>query len=101
VETAAHDDGKTTALIADDDPDVRESTRCVLRTISLDPRAFVSPPKFINSDLPSRPTCLVLHVRPPGRSGLDFYGEQTAANVTSQSHSSQDTLTSRGASPML
>jgi FixJ family two-component response regulator len=72
VETAAHDDGKTTALIVDDDADVRESTRCVLRTISLDSRAFASPPKFIKSDLPSGPTCLVLHVRLPGAQRTSF-----------------------------
>jgi hypothetical protein len=73
VRTAAHDDGgEPTVLIEDDDFDVRESLQCLLRTISLDSRAFVSPPKFIKSDLPSGPTCLVLYIRLPGRSGLDF-----------------------------
>jgi FixJ family two-component response regulator len=65
----------------DDDPDVRESLQCLLRTVSLDSRAFASPPKFIKRELPSRPTCLVLDVRLPGPSGLDFQRELTAANI--------------------
>ena len=48
----------------------------LLRTISLDSRAFVSPPKFIKSDLPSGPTCLVLYVRLPG---LDLWRQRTAS----------------------
>ena len=72
VETATHDEEKPIVLIVDDDPDVRESLQCLLRTISLDSRVFASPPKFIKRELPSRPTCLVLDVRLPGPSGLDF-----------------------------
>jgi FixJ family two-component response regulator len=81
METVTHDDGKPTVLIVDDDPDVRESLQCLLRTVSLDSRVFASPSKFIKSELPSRPTCLVLDVRLPGCSGLDFQRELTAANV--------------------
>lgn len=81
VETVTHDDARPTVLIVDDDPDMRESLQCLLRTVSLDSRAFASPSKFIKSELPSRPTCLVLDVRLPGRSGLDFQKELTAANI--------------------
>jgi len=81
VESVAHDDEKPTILIVDDDPAIRESLQCLLRTISLDSRAFAFPPKFIKRELPSRPTCLVLDVRLPERSGLDFQRELTAANV--------------------
>jgi FixJ family two-component response regulator len=81
VESVAHDDEKPTVLIVDDDPDIRESLQCLLRTVSLDSRAFASPSHFIKSELPSRPTCLVLDVRLPGRSGLDLQKELTAANV--------------------
>ena len=81
VESVAHDDEKPTVLIVDDDPDIRESLQCLLRTVSLDSRAFTSPSHFLKSELPSRPTCLVLDVRLPGRSGLDFQRELTAANV--------------------
>jgi FixJ family two-component response regulator len=81
VESVAHDDEKPTVLIVDDDPDIRESLQCLLRTVSLDSRAFTSPSHFLKSELLSRPTCLVLDVRLPGRSGLDFQRELTAANV--------------------
>jgi FixJ family two-component response regulator len=81
VESVAHDDQKPTVLIVDDDPDIRESLQCLLRTVSLDSRAFTSPSHFLKSELLSRPTCLVLDVRLPGRSGLDFQRELTAANV--------------------
>ena len=81
IETVTDDEEKPTVLIVDDDPDVREALQCLLRTISLDSRVYASPPKFIKRELRSRPTCLVLDVRLPGRSGLDFQKELTAANV--------------------
>jgi len=81
MESVTQGDGKPTVLIVDDDPDVRESLQRLLRTVSLDSRTFVSPSKFIKSNLPSGPTCIVLDVRLPGRSGLDFQRELTAANV--------------------
>jgi FixJ family two-component response regulator len=81
AEAATHEDEKPTVLIVDDDPDVRESLQCLLRSVSLDSMAFASPSKFVKSALPSRPTCLVLDVRLPGRSGLDFQRELAAANV--------------------
>jgi FixJ family two-component response regulator len=72
---------KPTVLIIDDDPDVREALQCLLRTVALDSRAMESLPEFLESDLPAGPTCLVLDVRLPGRSGLDFQRELLAANV--------------------
>jgi FixJ family two-component response regulator len=81
VESVTHDDEKPTVLIVDDDPDIRESLQWLLRTVSLDSRAFASPSKFIKSELPSGPTCLVLDIRLPGLSGLDCQRELIAANV--------------------
>ena len=81
VEIVTPDDEKPTVLIVDDDPDIRESLQRLLRTVGLDSRAFASPSKFTKSKLPNRPTCLVLDVRLPGRSGLDFQRELTAADV--------------------
>jgi FixJ family two-component response regulator len=81
MESVTHDDGKPTVLIVDDDPDVRESLQRLLRTVGLDSRTFVSASKFTKSDLPAGPTCMVVDVRLPGRSGLDFQRELTAASV--------------------
>lgn len=81
MESMTRDHGKPTVLIVDDDLDVRDSLQCLLRTVNLDSRTFVSPSKFIKSDLPSGPTCMVLDVRLPGRSGLEFQRELTAADI--------------------
>ena len=81
VQTATHDERSPTVLILDNDPDVRESLQFLLRTVSLDSKAFASPSKFIESELPSGPTCLVLDVRLPGRSGLDLQRALRAVNV--------------------
>ena len=70
-----------TVLIVDDDPDVREALQCLLRSVGLESRAMASLPKFMKSELPSGPTCLVLDVRLPGRSGLDCQRELSAANI--------------------
>jgi FixJ family two-component response regulator len=81
VESVTRDEEEPTVLIIDDDPDVRDSLQCLLRSVSLNSRAFASPSKFIKSEPPSRPTCLVLDVRLPGSSGLDFQKELATANV--------------------
>jgi FixJ family two-component response regulator len=72
---------KPTVLIIDDDPDVREALQGLLRSVGLESRAMASLPKCMKSELPSGPACLVLDVRLPGRSGLDFQRELAAANV--------------------
>jgi FixJ family two-component response regulator len=74
-------DVKPTVLIVDDDADVREALQCLLRTVGLDSKAMSSLPEFLKSELPPGPTCLVLDVRLPGRSGLDFQRELSAANI--------------------
>lgn len=74
-------EAKPTVLIIDDDPDVRESLQGLLRSVALDSKAMESLPEFFTSELPSGPACLVLDIRLPGRSGLDFQRELLAANI--------------------
>jgi FixJ family two-component response regulator len=74
-------EAKPTVLIVDDDPDVREALESLLRTVGLQSRSLGSLPEFLKSELPSGPICLILDVRLPGRSGLDFQRELAAANV--------------------
>src|ERR1700720_915538 len=74
-------DAKSTALVIDDDPDLRASIGRLLRSLDLDARMFASVSDFLNSDRPDGPTCLVLDVRLPGQSGLDFQRELAAANA--------------------
>ena len=70
-----------TVLIIDDDPELRASLERLLRSLGLDARQFASISDFLASDLPDAPTCLVLDVRFPERSGLDLQRELTAANI--------------------
>ena len=68
-------------VVIDDDPDIREALRSLLQSVGLQGRAFASVPDFLKSGRPEGPTCLVLDVRLPGRSGLDFQRELSAANI--------------------
>ena len=68
-------------VVIDDDPDIREALRSLLQSVGLQCRAFTSVPEFLKSGRPEGPTCLVLDVRLPGRSGLDFQRELSAANI--------------------
>jgi FixJ family two-component response regulator len=70
-----------TVFIVDDDPAVRESLVSLLRSVGLEAKALASVPEFLNSPRPDGPTCLVLDVRLPGRSGLDLQRELSAANI--------------------
>jgi FixJ family two-component response regulator len=73
-------DAKPTVLIIDDDSALRESVGRLLRSLGLDAQLFASISDFLEADLPEGPTCLVLDVRLPGRSGLDLQRELAAAN---------------------
>ena len=68
-------------LVIDDDPALRESVGRLLRSVGLDARLFASVADFLKSDRPNGPTCLVLDVRLPGQSGLDFQRELAAADI--------------------
>jgi FixJ family two-component response regulator len=74
-------EAKSTVVIVDDDPAIRESIGSLLRSIGLEAKAFASVPAFLKSGRPGGPTCLVLDIRLPGQSGLDFQRELSAANI--------------------
>jgi FixJ family two-component response regulator len=73
-------DAKSTVSVIDDDPDLRASVGRLLRSLDLDARLFASVSDFLKSDPPDGPACLVLDVRLPGQSGLDFQRELAGAN---------------------
>jgi FixJ family two-component response regulator len=68
-------------VIVDDDPDIRAALRTLLQSVGLQATAFASVPEFLKSRRPEAPTCLVLDVRLPGRSGLDLQRELSAAHI--------------------
>src|SRR5580704_5534401 len=77
---AAMLDAKPAVLVIDDDPNVRASIGRLLRALGVDALLFQSISEFLRSDPPDGPTCLVLDVRLPERSGLDLQRELVAAN---------------------
>ena len=75
-------DSNSCVVVIDDDQEFRESLGRLLRSVGLDSRLFASIADYLGSDPPDSPTCLVLDVRLPGRSGLDFQRDLAAAGVT-------------------
>jgi FixJ family two-component response regulator len=68
-------------FVIDDDPSVRSSLKFLLSTVGLQVETCDSSDSFLRKTLPEVPSCLVLDVRLPGLSGLDFQQELAAQNV--------------------
>jgi len=75
VMTMATEHQKSLVLVIDDDPSVRNGLTLLFRSVGFETRAFGSAQEFLQSTLPDVPSCLVLDVRLPGQSGLDFQAE--------------------------
>jgi len=75
-------DSNSCVVVIDDDQEFRESLGRLLRAVGLDPWLYASIADFAGSERPDSPSCLVLDVRLPGRSGLDFQRDLAAASVT-------------------
>ena len=74
-------EARPTIVVVDDDPGIRESLGSLLRSVGLQVKLLASVPEFLEAGRPEGPTCLVLDVRLPGRSGLDFQRELSAASI--------------------
>jgi FixJ family two-component response regulator len=61
--------------VIDDDASVRRAIHGLLRSVGLDARTYASTREFLDNARPDGPGCLVLDVRLPGVSGLDFQGQ--------------------------
>src|ERR1700739_1505536 len=73
-------DVNPSVLAINEDPEFRDSVARLLRTVRLETRQFSSVSDFLKSDPPGGPTCLVLDVRMPGRSGLELQRDLAAMN---------------------
>jgi len=69
----------STVIVIDDDPEVRNSLDSLLRSMGFQVKLLSSVGEFLALDQPEEPTCLVLDVRLPGQSGLDFQRDLSAA----------------------
>jgi FixJ family two-component response regulator len=70
-----------TVFIVDDDAQMRESLRNLIRSVGLRVELFASAQEFVQSQHPDSPSCLVLDVRMPGLSGLDLQKQASEAGL--------------------
>jgi FixJ family two-component response regulator len=75
------DDQQPVVIVIDDDELVREAVSDLLRSVGLQTKRFASVTDFLKWNLPDAPSCLVLDVRLPGLSGLDFQSELNKGHV--------------------
>jgi FixJ family two-component response regulator len=70
-----------TVFVVDDDDLVRASIQGMLKSVGLRSETFGTAREFLRSKRPDAPSCLVLDVRLPGVSGLDFQRELADADI--------------------
>jgi FixJ family two-component response regulator len=68
-------------FVVDDDPSMREAVQDLIASVGLEARGFASPREFLDAVRPDAPACLVLDVRLPGSSGLNFQQQLVQAGV--------------------
>ena len=68
-------------FVVDDDPSVRRSIKRLIGSVGLQVELFGSAQEFLLSKRPEAPSCLVLDIRLPGISGLNFQHELAEANI--------------------
>ena len=74
-------EAESVVFVVDDDPGVRQALQSLLKSVGLRVELFSSAAEFLARKLPNTPSCLVLDVRLPGVSGLDFQTELAKAKI--------------------
>ena len=73
--------GDPVVLVIDDDIAIRESLASLFQSVGLRVKVFGSAPALLQSSLPNAPSCLVLDIRLPRISGLDFQMDLDKAGI--------------------
>lgn len=68
-------------FVVDDDDSMRQALARLFHSVQLRVEVFASAQEFLGSERPDTPSCLVLDVRLPGLSGLDFQAELAKADI--------------------
>jgi FixJ family two-component response regulator len=68
-------------FVVDDDASIRSALRSLIHSVGLQVEIFGSAQEFLQSKRPDVPGCLILDVRLPGISGLDFQRKLAEANI--------------------
>jgi FixJ family two-component response regulator len=69
-------------FVVDDDAGFREALGRLFRSVGLQAQVFGSAAELLQNKFPDVPSCLVLDVRLPGLSGLDFQAELVKRNIS-------------------
>lgn len=72
---------ESVVFVVDDDPSVRASLKSLFESVGLHVQLFGSADDFLQNERPDIPCCLVLDVRLPGLSGLEFQSELARAGT--------------------
>lgn len=72
----------STVLVLHDDVSIRDPLRTVLRSVGLNVEFLSSPIELLQNGRPEAPSCLVLDVRLPGKSGLDLQRDLAEKNIS-------------------
>jgi FixJ family two-component response regulator len=72
---------RAVVFVIDDDAATRDALQSLARSVGLEVRSFGSAREFLESKRPDAPGCLVLDVRLPGASGLDFQHELASSDI--------------------
>jgi FixJ family two-component response regulator len=81
VKVEATADAQSVVYVIDDDASTRESLKSLFASVGLRAETFGAAPEFLAKKLPDTAICLVVDVRLPGLSGLDFQAELSKANI--------------------
>ncbi|WP_409562740.1 response regulator transcription factor [Hyphomicrobium sp. B1] len=79
--TSDRSTGGRAVYVVDDDPALRDALSSLFRSVGLQVEVFGSAAEFLEKKLPEIPSCLVLDIRLPGVSGLDFQAQLAKAGI--------------------
>jgi FixJ family two-component response regulator len=78
---AAADEPTPVVYVIDDDQGVRDALSSLLRSVGIGFETFGSTSEFMQTQLAEAPSCLVLDIRLPGVSGLDFHAQLAKSGI--------------------
>jgi FixJ family two-component response regulator len=68
-------------FVVDDDASMRKALSNLIESVGLQVKVFAAAPDFLAVNLPDAPCCLILDIRLPGLSGLDFQAKLAGAKI--------------------
>jgi RNA polymerase sigma factor (sigma-70 family) len=68
-------------FVVDDDASIRKALDSLIRSVGLTVQLFGSAQEFLQAKRPEVPSCLILDIRLPGISGLDFQRKLSEAKI--------------------